>query len=127
MFNVGIKEFDDHHQTLIEMVNEILDVNEKEQSRDLVLPMIDKLIGFVESHFHSEELLMKEHHFPGFEEHRHEHSKLLKEITTFKGELEIGSSVTVSEFSGFLTGWLLDHILTTDNAYTTFLMAKGVT
>ncbi|MCF7808090.1 MAG: bacteriohemerythrin [Candidatus Marinimicrobia bacterium] len=125
-FNVGIKKFDDDHKLLIDMVNDLLVANEESQDQATIVDKINNLIDHTKDHFRAEEQVMKKHNFPGLDDHYREHLKLLGELETFKRELDAKSSVNVEELSSFLTGWLLNHILTMDIAYTAFLYDKGV-
>ncbi len=57
--------------------------------------------------------------------HKAEHDDLVREVLDYRKKLEADGWVTPLSVTNFLKGWLSDHILRTDKAYTAFLVSKG--
>ena len=126
--SVGIDSIDDQHKKLISMLNALYDAMQAGEGKAMVGKVLGGLAAYTVNHFKYEEDLFDKHGYPDAAEHKKQHADLLAQVTEIKAKFDSGSgSTTLSmEILKFLKSWLVDHIQGTDQAYTSFLVAKGV-
>lgn len=113
-FETGIKEIDEQHKKLIEMINSV------EKSFDLK-ELFSELIEYSRVHFTTEEALFKEYDYPKSREHILEHQKIIQNILKLEGE-----DLESNEIKETLMDILENHLLTFDKEYVKFFKEKGV-
>lgn len=123
-FGTQIGQTDEEHKQIFNLVNE-LHANVG-GDRAAVEQKLDSLIGVVAKHFQTEEELMKNHGFPGFDPHKAEHDALVSKCVELQEKFKAGEADITAETTGFLKDWLYQHIPTTDKSYGPFLNEKGV-
>lgn len=125
--SVGIAQFDQEHQRLVGMVNDLFDAMQAGKGKDALGRILDGLITYTQTHFAHEEQFMAQHGFPGLAEHKAEHVALAAQVAEVQKKYKAGNTGTLSlEVLNFLKNWLLKHIQGTDKNYGPFLNAKGV-
>jgi hemerythrin len=125
-YSVGIKKFDEQHQKLIEILNDLHGAMSSGKSREILGNILADLITYTKTHFANEENLMQLYKFPGYSAHKVIHDTLTQKVVDFQKAYKEGSSSIGVEILGFLNRWLVDHIQGTDKGYTAFLNGKGV-
>jgi hemerythrin len=125
-YSVGIASIDSQHQKLIGMINELNAAMHEGHGRDVMGKILDGLTAYTVSHFSHEEKLMQLHRFPGFERHKVEHDKLIKQVKTLQQSFRSGAASVTVEAMTFLLNWLIGHILGMDKQYTALMQAAGV-
>jgi len=116
-FSVGIKEFDQHHKILFEMINSLIFASENKSDPDIIINTLEQLRSYTIFHFVAEEAMMKHFGFEGLDEHTTEHEALLEQVVEYQDRLAANDGVTVEELLEFLAAWLLDHTLGLDQLY----------
>jgi hemerythrin-like metal-binding protein len=125
-YSVGIKQIDDQHKQLINMINELNDAMIKGQGKDALMPVLTKLANYCASHFTVEEKLFDTHGYPEADAHKDKHQKMTAKVKELIAEVQ-SSRITISiEVMNFLKNWLDKHIMETDKKYGPFLNSKGV-
>lgn len=125
-YSVGVKEFDDHHKRLIELINKLNEAMVAGKASQEVGVVIDELLKYTNFHFAAEEARMAQHGYPALRTQKTEHEALKARVVTFR-EKVLKSQVGVSiEVSKFLKDWLTTHILQEDKKYQPFFKSKGV-
>ena len=124
--SVGVKEFDQQHQKLIGMVNELHDAMKTGKGTDMLGRTLSGLVTYTAQHFAAEEKLMSQHGYPEFPLHQGEHKKLVDQVKKLQADLASGKSVLTLEVMTFLKDWLSKHIQGTDKKYGPFFNQKGV-
>ncbi|MBA2848788.1 hemerythrin family protein [Thermosulfuriphilus ammonigenes] len=124
-FSVGVKCIDDQHKQLVKIINCVQRVKNIEKDRKKTITVLNCLIRYTDTHFITEEKLMKEYDYPEYKEHQEEHEKLLMDIFNIHSLYEKGD-ITSNCLMVFLKDWLVCHILDTDRRCGLFLKAKGV-
>lgn len=107
--STGHDVIDKQHKELIALILKFLE----ESSDKTVTETIDFLSDYVFDHFSYEEKLMLQTFYPGFKEHRDEHSHYVKYIYDLREKLKM-QQVILEEMERELANWLLDHILSDD-------------
>ena len=125
-YSVNIKEIDDQHKVLVGMVNEMHDAMSKGQGKEVLGPILDKMVDYTKKHFTTEERLMQQYRYPEFNEHKAKHTKMAEKVLALQKDFHQGSFQLTYEVSKFLKDWLNKHILGTDKKYSEFLNSKGV-
>lgn len=122
---VGVEAMDDQHGILMDTLNDLrLMIVRGAARRDLSV-QLERLIEFTQMHFQSEEQLLRQHRFPGTEEHESEHHRLLAKLYTALDQVN-REDVHLSAILEFLPAWYLDHVEQQDQPYGTWLNEHGV-
>ncbi len=114
--SVGIKEIDDQHRRLVDMLNTLGTALRGKHGRDVQKAVVDGLVDLAISHIAEEERYMKLHGYPGLEAHRAEHEKLSAWATDLKERVGRGFVVTLEVLDRF-KGWLQNHFTSIDRHY----------
>ena len=120
-FSVGIREFDQHHKILFEMINSLIFAQEDGRDPDIIKNSLEQLRSYTIFHFVAEEAMMKHFEFEGLDEHIAEHEALLEQVVEYQERIAANDGVTIDELLNFLAGWLLDHTLGLDQLYGPYL------
>ena len=125
-YSVHIARFDQEHQMLFKMVNDLHEASKAGHGTDIVGDILDRLIAYTAKHFAAEEEMMEKNGFPGLAEHRREHQALVEQVLQFQKDLGKGKLMVAVSVMTFLKSWLTDHIHNTDKKYGVFLNKKGI-
>ncbi|MBF0496616.1 MAG: hemerythrin family protein [Deltaproteobacteria bacterium] len=124
--SVNIAQFDDQHQKLIKLINDLGAAMSSGQGAQVISKTLRGVIDYTATHFAAEEKLMTAHGYPEFRQHKLEHDALVKQVLELRDKLERGNITVSIETMNFLRKWLTDHILKTDKKYGPFLNDKGI-
>jgi len=124
--SVGVQLFDDQHQLLVGMVNDMHAAMAEGKGNQVVGPILEGLIEYTQTHFTDEERLLAKHAYPGLVVQRAEHRKLVEQVLALQEKFKSGKSMLSVEVMNFLKSWLLNHIQVEDKQYGPFLNARGV-
>lgn len=120
-FSVGVRQFDQQHKILFEMINSLIFAQEDNSDPDVIKNTLEQLRSYTIFHFVAEESMMKHFSFSGLDEHIAEHELLLSHVVEFQDRITNDEGVSLDEVLEFLAGWLLDHTLGMDQLYGPFL------
>jgi len=112
--STGVDGMDKQHRKLVDMINELFVAMRDGRDRSAIAPILQQLIDYTASHFSAEEMLMKNHNYPGLEEHKKLHAQFVSKVLDFQKRFESGHRLTPAEVFNFLKGWLLSHIKAED-------------
>ncbi len=124
-FSVGVREFDEHHRTMLDMINRLLKARGSNQEPAVVGEIMDQLVKYTHFHFAAEEVLLEETNYPELDLHRDEHEDFIQQITALQGKFDAGVELSGEDLLEILARWLLDHILGMDKRYTSHLHRHG--
>jgi len=125
-YSVNVREIDDQHKELLDLVNNLHRAVESLASKGELTQMLVELVEFTRTHFSTEERLMKEHDFPELKEHRKEHKLLLRYLVDLVDGVSGGKRLRFYADYDVSTDWALIHITECDRSLGTFLNSKGV-
>ena len=125
--DLGIKKIDEHHQHLVDILNNTYNAIILDSQQAELEAIIGKLADYTTYHFTAEERLMTYHSFSGINKHLLEHEEFSRNVLDFQDMCSRGESIIAMDVLVFLRGWLINHILEVDREYATFLIKKGVT
>ena len=124
-FSVGIREIDQQHRKLVDMLNDLYEALKKGEGRETLGKVLSDLVSYTKTHFATEERLMKLHGYPDFPTHKEKHEKITEMVLQYVEKYQSGEMKSPIEIGNFLKDWLKKHILQTDMAYSPFLIGKG--
>ena len=128
----GIETVDEQHRQYFNLLNHYLakateNTSDSEQAFDL-LEKFKFLYEYAEEHFSSEEAIMKEAGYPGYESHRQAHLYFLEHLEELYARMKTqGFSMSLGrEVNYYIIEWFVEHIRRTDKKLAAFLKAKPV-
>jgi hemerythrin len=124
-YSVKVKEMDDQHRKLIDMINELHDAMKVGKGKEVIGKVLTGLTDYTRRHFASEESLMKLHGYPAYEEQKKAHNQLIIQVVEIQKKYNEGL-VQSQQIISFLKEWLINHIQGMDQKYGSHLNAKGV-
>lgn len=125
-FSVHIAIVDEQHQKLVDAVNLLYDAIVAGKGQSALAGTFLRLTDYISIHFATEEKLMLEYRFPGYEEHKKEHEDFAKKISDLQSQLAQGKQMISVDLISFLINWIHHHLLYMDAKYSQFFQEKGV-
>jgi len=110
----GSSLIDGDHRKLVALVNAFFQTMQGGQDRGQVSQAMNALLAYTGEHFAREEAEMERIQYVAVLAHKAEHTKLLKQLVELKQMLDAGGRMNAPAVAEFLSGWLHNHILTTD-------------
>jgi hemerythrin len=126
MLTIGVKDIDDQHRKLVELLNQLNDAMHAGQGKDTLAPVLNELVRYTVYHFGTEEKLMAQHKYADSPAHKGEHGKFVETVSAFKKKFDAGNAMLSTELMNFLRDWLSKHILQTDKKFAKALNLAGV-
>lgn len=123
-FLTGVKEADEQHKKLVEVVNELYEAMKQGKGKEVLDKILDELVKYADYHFSTEETLMSKYGFPELAAHKKEHENFKVKIKEFLEKKAKGEVTLSIEVMNFLKEWLVKHIMGTDKKYGPFLQQK---
>ncbi len=126
-YSVGVKQIDEQHQKLVDLINRLFDAMSLGKGREVMASVFEELRKYTTNHFFTEEKLMFVYGYSNYEEHKHIHEDLLKQVSELKQKFEKGELKITLEVIDFLKAWLINHIQKEDQQYRQHFAEKGLT
>ena len=124
-YSVGIEKFDEDHQKLFSLMLEMYKALNRLPGKDEAKVVLAELKDYTETHFSREEVLMKQHEYPGYEAHCAQHEEMKQKINDFQSQFDDKDVSVSKDILRYLENWLIYHIRVTDKQYTGFFNEKG--
>jgi hemerythrin len=125
-FSVKVKQFDDQHIKLVNMVNELHDAMREGKGKEILGKILNDLITYTATHFKDEEKLLAQHSYPELSQHKAIHETLVKQVLELQAKFKSGQAILTLDVMTFLKDWLVKHIQGDDKKYGVYLNGKGV-
>jgi hemerythrin len=123
-YSIGRTEIDFQHKQIFRMAGELHGAMVNGLGNDVVEALLDKVVAYTRHHFASEERLMKESEYPGYEKHREDHEKLAAQIAEFQEKIKDRKLAVAVEVMRFLRDWLDHHIHGADMKLGVYLKSR---
>nr|WP_321982517.1 hemerythrin domain-containing protein [uncultured Cohaesibacter sp.] len=117
---VGVDEMDSVHQEFTLIVNRLGETQDPSIFKSLFI----QLLEHTQEHFALEDQLMEETVFEGFDDHREEHERVLKQMHYINEKVQAGNLDFGRAFVEDLPRWFDLHADTMDNALAVHLKAS---
>lgn len=126
--SVGIKSVDEDHQKLISLMNNLQTAIHYPTGESFERQALNELVAYTKYHFQREEEMMEKNSYPDFALHKAEHEAMVSRIGEFLAAYEDSRTreKAVEQIAEFLKGWLINHIMGSDQRYGPYLKGKGV-
>lgn len=125
-FSVGVRSIDTQHKKLIDLINELHDARLKGKSGEALGHIFGELATYTVEHFAHEEQIFDQTRYPATTAHKAEHEALKAKVVELKNAMEGQKYPFTMELMDFLRDWLQKHIMGSDKAYSSHLVAAGV-
>lgn len=106
---------DEQHEKLFELANRMA----QSANKDDLIHNTMLLFSHVREHFSSEEQVMREHHYPGLQQHIENHDLMLIELVGVSERVQ-NDEWQVQDLLDFMNQWV-NHILDDDSAFKEYL------
>ncbi len=120
---VGDSLIDEHHRTLVGMLNEVYDVAIAERDSRALEEIMARLLAYTEYHFNAEEKLFAEsgasHRI--IEVHQRAHDRLRTRLKEYLSLPDKNDPAVVIDFLGFTVNWFQVHIQGMDREHATMI------
>jgi hemerythrin-like metal-binding protein len=119
-FSVGVREIDDQHKELVEILNELVAlVGEYPGSANQeITSIIEKIDAYKTVHFETEEKYFKQFNYAGADEHIQAHKDFNEKVGELVASFQKNSEKEqLLELVDFIENWFSDHVLNMDHKY----------
>lgn len=123
---VGVQAMDDQHGILMDTLNELRLTLTRGADRRDICQQLERLIEFTQMHFQCEEKLLEQEGFPGLNEHRAAHQRLLAQLYRALEQTNHEEEDRFRSVLEFLPAWYQDHVQQLDQPYGAWLNERGV-
>jgi len=116
-FSVGNDKIDDQHKSLVNLINQLNEIEEKGGQLSTVFAKLDH---YVHSHFTYEEVLLERVSYEDFENHKTEHKSFenwLHSVKVVYSSAGPNAHYIVATVNCYLKDWLITHIMKSDMAF----------
>lgn len=119
MYSVNVKEIDEQHKTIFEIINKLFGLNPGD--KESLIRIIDEMQEYSKYHFGVEEKYFQEFSYPDKEPHEEMHRAYIAKVQEFKE-----SGADFNEVRDFLIKWWTGHIQGADHQYTNYFNQHGL-
>jgi hemerythrin-like metal-binding protein len=123
-YSVGVKELDDQHHHLLNIINSLLLEKQEKITGDTLSETISSMVHHAYVHFASEEKYMEQVNYPDLKQHVLEHVSFILRTLELSLKVKEGTSNNQLELLSYLTEWYASHVLGADRLYVPYLAAK---
>ncbi len=125
-FSVGIRKIDSQHQELIKIINLLVENEDASGHSETIASVLDRMTKYAHYHFETEEALMLDYNYPGYESQRDEHAEFKAKTAKFCLDALQRKETLPYEVLSYLRSWLTHHILDSDMKYKPYFTERGV-
>ncbi|MES9811707.1 MAG: bacteriohemerythrin [Candidatus Thiodiazotropha sp.] len=112
-FEVGHERIDSEHRVFLNLIRTISAEVEENGNKERILRLLAELAKYAEFHFLSEENEMLRVDYPEYEEHHHEHERLLAKFTDMMTQFRTGT-LPLDSITEFIFSWFALHTTQVD-------------
>lgn len=123
---VRVKEIDDQHKKLIELIKKLHDAMRTGQGKQALEGTLQELAAYTVYHFRAEEKYMQQFKYPGYLSHKAAHAAFVKKVTDFQTDFASNRLGVTLDLMNFLKDWVNNHIRETDKRYSDLFNKNGL-
>lgn len=127
-FSVGVQEIDNQHKKLIDIINKLFSMYEKDEFENTkVGPVFKDLEKYADEHFATEEHYFRVYNYEKKDDHINMHRSYINKLSELKLHHEQGQEKdTLFAINNFLNEWWIWHINHADQEYSDYFIANGL-
>jgi len=125
-YSVGVQVLDDDHKRLLYLINSFHTAAHYRIDMAFERQALNEVVDYTKTHFAREEELMQTHQYPDFAVHKRQHEAMISKVNELVQRYEQDRDGTIDELLKYLSTWLIQHILGTDQKYSPHLASHGV-
>ncbi len=125
-FSVEIKQIDQQHKKLVDLVNQLHKGMKAGNSKLLMGKILDELVNYTAEHFKTEEDIFERIKYARKEEHERIHEDLVGKVIEFQKSFHSGNALISMDLMNFLKDWLVNHIKGEDRKYIQAMHDAGI-
>lgn len=118
-FAIGIDAIDEQHKKIFEKLLAIENSVAKRDPWHILHFLLSQLADYMRFHLAVEEALLEITHYPGLQEHRDAHQKIVDLVAELAEKLERNPSA--ENLVGFFEHWFVRHVLGKDREYAAYM------
>jgi hemerythrin len=115
-YSLGIKNIDDQHKKLFDIVDKIFSLQESKDVKGNIRTILHELFEYIKVHFKDEEEFMKSINYPDLAYHIELHEQLVKSVSGILGDPS-RLDIIQMKMRVIAKQALIDHILEEDMKY----------
>lgn len=123
--SVGVVRFDEEHQTLLAMLNELGQGIAAGQGGEAAVRTSARMRAYAQQHFKTEEEAMIATRYPVRTSHVAEHDIFIEKVLDLEDILSRGEIIPAMDLWTFLRNWLSEHIQGPDKLLGEHVCAAG--
>lgn len=124
LFSVHIKQFDEHHKKLIQLMNKLYTHVIEGKGKDVLLPVLLEMKDYTYYHMVAEEKMLQDIGYPDLDNHKKAHDELFIQVDTLLAKYKDQREGLSIEVLFTMKTWLTRHILIEDRKYCVFIAEK---
>lgn len=125
-FSVNIREIDEQHKRLVEMINKLYAGMTSGEGSVAIGKTLSEMMEYAATHFATEEKYMIKYAYPEYARHKALHVAFVAKAEALRDQHKRDPKVLSTETGEFLRNWLREHILGVDSQYGPYLNEKGL-
>jgi hemerythrin len=122
--SVGLPELDGEHSVQMGLLAALRQAVVANQDTSRANPVLEQLSAYTNAHFMAEQLLMRLHAYPHYEEHLEEHDRLMEKMQALQQAQAAGEVELTLEATAALGEWLVRHTQGSDHKLGRYLLEQ---
>ena len=132
IFSIGVDEIDKQHQALLKLLNRCIQEAEKVKKKatlgsddfNAINDLISELAAYTDTHFKTEEQLMRSVNYPEFENHQNKHRILTEQVVHLEKNVINKETSAITSITTLLKDWYVEHILDEDKRIGAYIQSS---
>ena len=116
---------DNEHLVQLGLVDAVIESVSSGEPVANVAQLLGQFVDYTELHFMSEQVLMRHHAYPGYEEHVGDHDAIIERLRQLRDDFDADTATLTAERASRLKGELMGHIRNRDAALYAFIVNTG--
>jgi hemerythrin len=124
----NVPQIDDQHKEIFKRFGRLFTACREGKGKEEVLQLLLFLDDYVKEHFAAEERLQLRYAYPGYDDHKSQHTRFIADVAKLAAEFkDEGATLSlVIKTNQTLSSWLVQHIKKTDMQFADYLREQGL-
>lgn len=123
-YNTDIEGIDRDHQHFFQIINKLQDAMSRGKGMEILGALLAELVDHAESHFASEERLMRKYDYPDYQTHHNQHQWMRDKINSLQQQTKNNKLLLSGEVYHHLERWMNAHIIHSDQEFSDFVKLR---